>query len=142
MKSFISGKMGRTHVLRLDPGDMVLESIRSLVAEKGIYNAYIASGIGTLDRCRLYMVATTGYPMEKHHEKWEDTPLEIASIDGFIAGGEPHLHAVVSDHRQAYAGHVEEGCRVLYLCEIVIQEIEGPALKRIMNEKGVNVLEG
>lgn len=66
--------------------------------------------------------------------------MELASIDGIIADGVPHLHTVVSDHEKAYAGHLEPGCRVLYLAEIVIMELEGDALTRIKNEKGINEL--
>jgi predicted DNA-binding protein with PD1-like motif len=83
---------------------------------------------------------TTGYPPVEHYEKWEDKPLELASLDGIIADGIPHLHTVVSDHQKAYAGHLEPGCRILYLGEIVIAEFVGTELTRIRNEKNINEL--
>lgn len=58
----------------------------------------------------------------------------------WIADGIPHLHMVVSDHEKAYSGHLEPGCRVLYLCEIVIQEIDEVALVRQKDDKGINKL--
>jgi hypothetical protein len=76
----------------------------------------------------------------EHFERWEDKPLEVSSIDGLIAGGVPHLHMVVSDHEKAYSGHLEEGCRVLYLAEVVIAELEAAGLHRVRDEKGINML--
>jgi hypothetical protein len=140
MKSFNNGKFGNVHVLRLDKGDYLLESIEELIKEQKIKNAVVLSGIGTLDYCVLHMVMTTGFPPVEHFERWEDKPLELASIDGIIADGVPHLHTVVSDHQYSYAGHLEPGCRVLYLAEIVIAEIDGFDFKRVKNENGINEL--
>ena len=140
MKVFTQDKVGRIFILRLDQGDFVLESINELIERENIKNGVVDSAIGTLNYCTLHMVMTTGYPPVEHFEKWEDKPLELASIDGIIADGVPHLHTVISDHEKAYAGHLEPGCRVLYLAEIVIMELEGDALTRIKNEKGINEL--
>lgn len=140
MEIFPIQTTGRIFLLRLDPGDYLLESIRSFIQHENIQNAYVASGIGTLDHCTLHMVMTTGYPPVEHFERWEDQPLEISSISGLIAGGVPHLHMVVSDHEKAYSGHVEEGCRVLYLAEIVIAELEPMPLERQRGENGIWML--
>nr|PZN09595.1 MAG: DNA-binding protein [Caldicoprobacter oshimai] len=137
MEYFSTQEIGRIFVLRLDQGDMVLESINELIVKEGIKDAVVVSGIGTLDRCTLHMVMTTGYPPVEHFERWEDKPLELASIDGIIADGKPHLHAVVSDREKAYAGHLENGCRVLYLAEIVIVEVKSLDLTRVPNDKNI-----
>jgi predicted DNA-binding protein with PD1-like motif len=140
MKYFFQEKLGRLFVLRLDQGDFVLESINELIKKEEIKDGVIVSGIGTLDYCTLHMVMTTGYPPVEHYEKWEDKPLELVSVDGVIADGIPHLHTVVSDHQKAYAGHLEPGCRILYLGEIVKAEFVGTELTRIRNEKNINEL--
>jgi hypothetical protein len=137
MEYFSTQEIGRIFILRLDQGDMVLESINELIVKEGIKDAVVVSGIGTLDRCILHMVMTTGYPPVEHFERWEDKPLELASIDGIIADGKPHLHAVVSDREKAYAGHLENGCRVLYLAEIVIVEVKSLDLTRVPNDKNI-----
>lgn len=111
MENF-TGKMGsKLHILRLDAGDYLLESIQSVIERENIRNAFVVSGIGTLDYCVLHMVMTTSYPAVEHFERWENKPLELSSIDGIIADGVPHLHMVVSDHEKAYSGHLELGCR-------------------------------
>ena len=83
---------------------------------------------------------TTGFPPKNGFEHWKDKPLELAHIGGVIANGEPHLHIIVSDSEKAYAGHLEEGCRVLYLAEIVIIEIKDLNLKRIRDERQIRRL--
>jgi len=137
MEAFTGGTFGKVHILRLDRGDYLLENIENFVKSENISNAAVVSGIGTLDKCVMHMVMTTGLPPVNHFEKWDDKPLEIASIDGIIANGSPHLHMVISDHKHAYAGHLEHGCRILYLCEIVIAEMDGFDFCRIKNRDGI-----
>ena len=139
MKTFTSSGFGKVHVIRLDKGDFLLESVEAFIQEKNIRNAVVVSAIGTLDYCTLHMVMTTGYPAVEHFEKWEDKPLELSSMAGVIADGVPHFHMVVSDHQYAYSGHVEPGCRILYLGEVVVAEMEGLDFKRIRNAN--NILE-
>ncbi len=138
METFISDKIGRTMVLKLVQGEDLLESIERLIEEEKIENAVVLSGIATFDRCRLHMISGTGYPIEVHIDEKTDVPLEVVSVDGFICDGEPHIHCTVSDKNQAYAGHVLKGCRILYLGEIVIQELLGMSIHRHLNEKGAN----
>ncbi len=140
MQNFSGMTGSKLHILRLDPGDYLLESIQELIARENIRNAVVISGIGTLDHCVLHMVMTTSYPPVEHFERWEDKPLELASIDGIIADGVPHLHMVVSDSEKAYAGHVEPGCRVLYLAELAILEIDGIKLARQKDMNEINKL--
>ena len=137
MRIFNGEKFGKVHVIRLDRGDFLLESIQAFVKSENINNAVVVSAIGTLDYCTLHMVMTTGLPPVEHFEKWEDKPLELASMSGIIADGVPHLHMVVSDHQYAYAGHVEPGCRILYLGEIVVAEMDGFNFQRIRNENKI-----
>lgn len=137
MEYFTAERIGRIFLLRLDPGDHVLESINELIRREGIKDAVVFSAIGTLDKCVLHMVTTTSYPPKEFFKCWRDEPLELASIVGIVADGKPHLHAVVSDKDCAYAGHLEEGCRTLYLAEIAIVELIGANLTRIRDEKGI-----
>ena len=138
MEAFVSDRVGRTFVVKLVQGEDLLESIEHLIEEQKIENAVVLSGIATFDRARLHMIKGTGYPIEVHIEEKTDVPLEVVSVDGFICDGEPHIHCTVSDKDQAYAGHVLHGCRILYLGEIVIQELLGMSIHRHLNELGAN----
>jgi len=142
MEYFVANRVGRIFLLRLDPGDYVLESINELVKREEIKDAIVFSAIGTLDQCILHMVTSTGYPPKEFFRRWRNEPLELVSIMGIIADGKPHLHAIVSDSNYAYAGHLEEGCRTLYLAEIVVMEILGANLTRVRDEKNILRLKG
>lgn len=137
MEFFSSDGGIRTHVMALDPGDDVIESLRAMIEAAGIRNGAVVSGVGTLDYCRLHMVTTTGYPAVEVFPEWNDTALELVSMQGVIADGVPHIHTTVSDKQSAVSGHMEPGCRVLYLCEIAVLEFPEMGLTRIPNHKGV-----
>lgn len=137
MKTFSGDGFGKIHVLRLDRGDYLLEGIEEFIQTEHIRNAVIVSAIGTLDCCVMHMVMTTGFPPVEHFERWVDKPLELSAMSGVIADGVPHLHMAVSDHKAAYSGHVEHGCRILYLGEIVLAEMDGFSFHRVKNENGI-----
>ena len=138
MEAFVSKETGRTFVLKLLQGEYLLESIQELIRENGIENAVVLSGIATFDRSRLHMISTTDYPIRTYIDEKTDVPLEVVGIDGFICDGEPHIHCTIADRNQAYGGHVLEGCRILYLGEVIIQELLGMNIHRHLNEKGAN----
>lgn len=138
MESFVSNQIGRTFVVKLVQGEDLLESIEKLIAEQKIENAVVVSGIATFDRSSLHMISTTDYPIQVYVDRKTDVPLEVVSVEGFICDGEPHLHCTISDRNQAYAGHLLHGCRILYLGELVIQELLGLNITRHSNELGAN----
>ncbi len=141
MQHYVSHQTGRTIYVGLRPGDLVVERLIEVLRQEGIRTGVVISGIGTLDICTLHMVTTVGYPPIEHFERWINKPLELAGVQGVIADGIPHLHAIVSDREKAYAGHLEMGCRVLYLAEFVIQEATDLHLVRRPDENGINLLQ-
>ena len=121
---------GSFHMLRLDKGDDILEGVQRLVSQTGLKDAVLLSGIGTLDECHMHFVTATNDPSQMEYKKWANVPLEIASVSGIIADGSPHLHMTVSTTTGAWGGHVEPGCRTLYLCEFMFMELPGFSLTR------------
>ena len=72
MDCFVSqANVNRRYVIRLDKDDMLLESIEKVIEEKGIRNAVVVSGIGTLSDARIHMVTTTGYPAVETYPEFE-----------------------------------------------------------------------
>lgn len=136
MECFTAEKLGRIFILKLVQGDDALLCIKKLIEEKNIKNAVVVSGVATFDRSVLHMISTTDYPIQTYMDRKTDVPLEVVSLQGLIVDGDPHIHCTISDRNQAYAGHLHEGCRILYLGEIVIQEILGLDIERRPNEKG------
>lgn len=137
MKYFGTSAPIETYVAQLDQGDLLLESIQALIDRENITTGAVIACAGTLDRSTLHMINSTGYPPDLHFETREDEPLELASLQGVIADGVPHLHAVMANTKQAMGGHLEEGCRVLYLMEIVVVSFPGLSLGRALNDKEI-----
>ena len=122
-------------LVALDTGEDILPAIRRVIAEEGITDGVVVSGIGSLAKARYHIVE----PGDRL--PWKDTflerkgTIEILSISGLISNGEPHLHIAMSQDDQAFGGHLEEGCEVLTLAEIVILRLSGRT-ERIVNELG------
>jgi predicted DNA-binding protein with PD1-like motif len=129
-------------VILLEPGDLVLESIRNACADYDVDSGVIASAIGTLRNLNFHYVPTDDMPKEK---KWRNATKEllgaweVGTIDGMIANGEPHLHLVAYNGDETVAGHLEEGNVAHLLGEIVIRPIEGLELERRSDENEYNI---
>ena len=122
-------------ILGLEPGELLLESVQKAVEEKDIRNGTVVSGIGTLKNLCYYAITHTGFPPEHEHFNVE-LPLELLSVNGTIAAGEPHLHVVASCGRnEVYAGHLEPGSEVAYLAEITIWKHNDLGMRRKMDQK-------
>ena len=140
MEVFSQGRLAEVLAVRLDQGEDVLGSLEALAKERDIHTGVVLSGIGTLDRARLHHIVHTGYPSENVFVEYEG-PIELLSIDGIIADHVPHLHTCISIKETTYMGHLEPGCRVLYLAEIAVARIEGLRLRRLRNpETGISQL--
>jgi len=129
MKYYVGTVGKRVVVLNLLRGDKLLESIRSVCAEVGIRYGIITSAIGSLQRVHLHRVTSFAETPEDEYIVLEK-PMELASLQGLIVEGSPHIHMVVSDVERTYTGHLEEGTVVLYLAEISIMELEGLPITR------------
>ena len=118
-------------VVRIDPGEDVLKSLKRFLLEKGIQQGVVVSGYGTFARVSLHWVTHNRFPAENRFEAWEGG-MELMSMSGMIVEGEPHIHFTASTPDGAFGGHLEEGCTCYVLCEIVIVELEGPRMRREM----------
>ena len=96
MKYFVENGLVKRVIIRLDTGDMLLESIEQVIKEAGIKDGVVVSGIGTLSDTRIHMVTTTTYPAVEIFPEWKDVPMELSSVSGIIADSVPHLHMVFS----------------------------------------------
>jgi predicted DNA-binding protein with PD1-like motif len=129
MRHFVGNGFSRVLVLNLLRGDKLLESIREKCAEVGLKNGVILSAIGSLQRVHLHRVMSMTEVPEDEHVILEK-PMELASLQGLILDGHPHIHMVVSDLEKAYTGHLEEGTEALYLVELSIAEIKDISVVR------------
>ena len=135
MKSYTGEIGGRVIIIRMDRGEKLLECIRETIQKENIKDGTVVCGYGTLSDCKMHMVTSYNtFPAGNDFPEWHDAPFEIASMTGVIADGNPHIHMCVSQGTQTYAGHLEEGCAVSYVGEVVIYEHNSLAMTRVPTE--------
>ena len=142
-KVFGGAQVAEIYRIRLDRGDLLLESIESTIARYKIQDGAVLTAAGSLQECTFHGVTSLAeQPRQKFLTLKE--PLEILSISGLIAAGEPHLHMTLSNINKngaAVGGHLEKGCKVLYRAELTIARFSGLPLARKPNRAGVPVLQ-
>lgn len=122
-------------VLGIPPGEMLLEAIQQGIEEQDVRNGVVISGIGTLKNFHMHYITHTDFPPADEFVDIE-RPLELLSVSGVIADGQPHLHVVVSCGRdEVYAGHLEPNSEVAYLAEIAILKCNDLAMARHLDEQ-------
>ncbi len=112
-------KTERTILVRINPGDDILMGIREAVAQHEILNGIILAGIGSVRKSHFHVVMSNELPPSEGNPKSEQ-PLDVCSMQGFIAEGRVHAHVTFSDERNAFGGHLEEGCIALTFAIIAI----------------------
>jgi len=114
----------------MEYGDDFCECIEKVAREKGIRAGAVLSGAGTFDRARIHHIAHTEFPSSNKFVELEG-PIELCSVDGIIADCKPHLHCTMAVRGdELFAGHLEPGCKVLYLAEAVVAKFSGRDLER------------
>lgn len=139
-KFFPGAKIEDIIRIRLDRGDLLLESVLEVIQKYKIQDGALLTAVGSLQECTFHGVVTTDIkPVDKFTTIKE--PMEILNINGIIANGEPHFHMTLSTLKGAFGGHLEKGCKVLYLSEMTIAKFSGPALQRKPDAQGVGKLQ-
>ena len=125
----------------LDRDALLLESITDVIKQKDIRDGHVTVTAGSVQECTYHWVVSTAQKPANAFQTVKG-PFEILNAGGIIADGEPHIHITLSGpKRGAFGGHLEKGCRILYLGEVTITKYSGPALTRKLNENGVSLLQ-
>jgi hypothetical protein len=137
---FGGAQVQEVYRIRLDRGDLLLESILAAIEEYQIQDGALLTAVGSLQECTFHGVMSLAeIPEQKFTTKKE--AMEILNINGIIAAGEPHFHMTLSNMQGAFGGHLEKGCKVLYRAELTIAKFAGVPLARKPNEAGVPILQ-
>lgn len=125
----------------LDRDALLLESIDDVIKAKNIRDGQVVISSGSVQECTYHFVASTAVKAQNEYRTVKG-PSEILSGSGIIADGEPHIHIALSNPgKGVYGGHLEKGCRVLYLAEFTVFRYAGPPLTRKSNENGILLLQ-
>lgn len=120
-----ASEISRVIAIRMNPGDDVLQSLRTAVHEHKIDHGLILNGVGSLNSYHVHVVGVATLPTQDLFFD-ETGPFDILSFSGAIVAGSIHAHIAVSNTEKAVGGHLEEGCSVLTF--VVVFIAEAPAL--------------
>ena len=127
-------------ILRLDPGDELISSIKELAQKEGIKTA-IVSGIGAANEVEVgcYAVGEKTY-----HSTIHEGEMEIIGLAGNLStmNGEVYLHVHTSlahENGTVYGGHLNKA-RISATAEIFIQPIDHVLERQYDDNTGLNIL--
>lgn len=139
-KIFGGAQIQEIYRIRLDRGDLLLETILDAIKKYDIQDGALLTAVGSLQECTFHgVVSLAEKPEQKFTTRKE--AMEILNINGIIAGREPHLHMTLSNTSGAFGGHLEKGCKVLYRAELTIAKFSGTRVARLPNKAGVPVMQ-
>ena len=140
VQTFGGAKVEEIYRMILDRDALLLESIQDAIRQKNVQDGQVMVTAGSLQECAFHYVAS----MDKKPRdvfKTVKGPYEILNMGGVIASGESHIHMTIARQgRPAIGGHLEKGCKVLYLAEVTIVKYAAPPLARKPNANGVSLL--
>ena len=126
-ETITGGSVKEIIFMRLDKGDLLLESIDKAIDSNKITTGAVLTAAGAVEECKFHGVGGTMTDIKE--------PLELNNLNGIIADGKTHLHITVSSKALgALGGHLEKGCKVANHVELTIARFRGPALTRVNGE--------
>lgn len=136
MLAFEAPGATRMIMLSFRRGEYLMEELGEFLAREAIDTALITSGIGSFDICKLHTITSASVPPTTKHMLLEG-PVEIGSLQGTVAGGEPHIHVVVDDVARdtKYVGHLHAGSRCCFLIELGLIVLEGVKTERVTDSE-------
>jgi hypothetical protein len=114
----------RTVMIRVDPGEDLLDALQRAVDERGVRHGAFVSGAGSLSAYHYHVVSTAVMPPENVFVKGEG-PYDILAVTGAVLDGRVHAHITFSDDKVAMGGHLEPGCTVLTFAMVALLDLAG-----------------
>ena len=108
----IEGEFERVVVLRFKYKADLLAAFEQMVKERGIRNAVILAGIGSVRNYHIHAVSNRVFPSENIFTKDPTKPADIVSMNGYVIDGRIHAHMTLTDENHAFGGHLEPGTNV------------------------------
>ena len=112
----------RVVMIRLNPGDDILEGLTTALATEGIRNAMIVNGLGSTRSNHYHVVTSNDLPPEEAFTKG-GAPRDIVSMSGLVIEGRVHAHISLSDDSNAEGGHLEPGTVALTFAIVTIADL-------------------
>ena len=122
----LDANITQTVVVRLRYGMDILDALKAAVAQRGIKNAVIISGVGSLTRYRVHVVDNTTFPPKEAFPE-ADGPQDLLNVNGYVMDGRVHAHVTFSNQEKAMGGHLEPGTKVFTFAIITLGVLDDKA---------------
>jgi uncharacterized protein len=123
MKTF-SGNFKKIHIIKMETGEDMLETLEKAVSELGIEHGAILEAAGSTRKIHLHVVETNNIPPGNVYFT-DPGPWDLLTATGYIMNGRVHAHITLSNEKIALGGHLEPGTEVLTFVIVTIAELEG-----------------
>ncbi len=135
---------GRRFIIKISPGERIIEQLVRFATETGLKNAVIISAVGSLKNVRFRGIKTGARlpitpPRMQLHEV--EGPLELCGLEGNLFPDESgsvdsHLHVMVSKSSgEVLGGHLFDA-EVFATCEIILTEVLVEGIERHASKSG------
>ena len=129
--------ISRMIMIRVDPGEDLLDALQRAVADHGVQNGVFVSGAGSIRRYHFHVVSSTDLPPENAFVKG-DGAFDIVAITGALPAGRVHAHITFTDDASTLGGHLEPGCEVLTFAMVALAETPAQDLSKWDHVPGRN----
>jgi uncharacterized protein len=116
----IEGKFDRIAVLRFKYQADLLAGLEQMVKAKGIRNAVILAGAGSVRGYHYHVVSNRTFPSKNIHVQDPDAPADIAGMNGYVIDGRLHCHITFANADKAFGGHLEPGTSVFTFAAVTL----------------------
>lgn len=132
-------KFGDTIIVRMDPGDEVVEIVKKVCLAENVKLAMI-NALGAID---YFEVGAYSVPEKKYYKNEYKGEFEIVSLHGNITtlNGEfySHMHMCAADKTgKTYGGHLNKAI-ISATCEMFITIINGKVDREKSDKTGLNI---
>lgn len=134
-------KYGDTFLVRLDPGDEIISSLKLLCEQEKISLAHV-SGLGATKKAEI---GAFDMDTKEYFSKTYEGLYEIASLEGNITTKENkpylHLHMTIGNEKkgECHSGHLNEAV-IGVTAEIFVNRLNA-SVDRVFNEEvGANII--
>ncbi|WP_301100529.1 PPC domain-containing DNA-binding protein [Propionivibrio sp.] len=137
-------KQGRRFLVKIRPGESLVESIKQIASKEVIHNAVILSAIGSVKNVHLNDIKSGAkLPITSARLTFHELegPLELLSLSGNIVPAESgqancHLHIMASKSSGDVVGGHMQDAEVFATCEIVLVELVLEGIERHLSKSG------
>lgn len=141
MRTFECNEIGKVAVIHLSKGELLLESLTKALADMGIKNGIVTSGIGSLRKLSYHGIKSCADHPDDYFAEI-NAPMELGAMQGIVLEGVPHIHLICSTpDGKHYTGHLEPGSEVQFLAEISVVEVKDMLLTRRLDEFGIGYID-